>query len=125
MIRTIGIAVAILLLFLNTLDATEQTLPTYTTGTSPKLFAVIFGITINSDKSIENIRINRVIDPSSGSPDAIDLPVPQIYIESAKMHIKAQNYEPQIENGKAKEFFTYFFFDPERPEIVITEIKNY
>ena len=124
MIKTVGIAVAISLLFLNTLGATEQTLPIYTTGTSPKLFAVIFGITINSDKSVENIRINRVIDPSSGSPEAIDMPVPQIFIESAEMHIKAQNYEPKIENGKAKEFFTYFFFDPETPEIVITELKK-
>jgi hypothetical protein len=81
-----------------------------------KLYAAIFGITINEKGELISIRLDKVIDPQSGSTKAVNVAVPERYIASARDLVVAKKYEPRIKGGKPAEFFTWFFFDPERPE---------
>lgn len=83
-----------------------------------KLYAVIFGLTVNEQGQLTKLTLNRVIDPSSGSTDAVDVEVSDIYVESMRKFLSSWKLKPKMEDGKPVEFFQYFFYDPNRPEKV-------
>jgi len=86
-------------------------------------FAVIFGITIDSNGKLSNLRIAKVINASSGSQESVDIKVSKEYFENARIKIENMKYGSSLENGKPKEFFTYFYLDLERPTVVIDDVK--
>lgn len=88
-----------------------------------KLYAVIFGISIGEKGELLNVRIAKTTDVYSKSTEAVKMEIPKIYFEKAKEKIRSHGYEPSFENGKPKEFFTYFYFDPGRPELLIDDLK--
>ena len=88
---------------------------------SQKLFAVVFGITVDSNGELLNVRIADIID--TYSEEKIKMEIPKEYFENAKNKIEAEKYKPSLENGEPKEFFTYYYFDPERPTLVIDDLK--
>lgn len=88
-----------------------------------KLYAVIFGIVIGEKGELLNVRISKTINAYSKSTEAVEIEIPEKYFEKAKEKIKNHGYEPTLENGKPKEFFTYFYFDPENPELLIDDLK--
>ena len=105
------VALAILWLTLSSAPSYGQNL----TSSSGKLYAVVFGFVIGEDGALRSFRVERVFDPSSGSTDAVDVKVPDSYVSAARAQLMARGYKGTVEHGKAKEMFTYFFFDPEQP----------
>jgi hypothetical protein len=75
-----------------------------------KLYAVLFEVTLNASGKVDTLKVSKVIDPNSGSTDAVDIPVPAEYLAAAKTSLLKRTYDP-----KEKQFFTYTFYDPSRP----------
>lgn len=83
--------------------------------TTSQLYAVIFGVTVGENGELISLRVDKVIDPQSRSTEAVDIVVPESYVASARELVLARKYEPKIRDGKAVEFFTWFYFDPTHP----------
>lgn len=75
-----------------------------------KLYAVVFEVTINPSGKVTGLQVSKVIDPSSGSDNAIDLSVPAEYVVAARAFLSRRTY-----SSKDKQFFTYTFYDPMQP----------
>lgn len=88
-----------------------------------QLFAVIFGVTVDASSRIDSFRVAKVTDPRSHRTDPVDVKVPRKFVEAARKKLSAmKKYEPQFKDGKPVEFFTYVFYSPEYPDIVITDL---
>ena len=81
-----------------------------------KVFAVIFGIIVDEKGHIVSFRVDKVTDPRSGSTEAVPVAIPDSYVAAARALAIAKKYEPRLKDGKPIEFFTWFFFDPARPD---------
>ncbi len=86
-------------------------------ATSPKLYAAIFGVTISETGELISFRLDKVIDPETRSTAAVDVSVPESYFSAARELVLVKKYEPKLKDGKPVEFFTWFYFDPERPTL--------
>jgi hypothetical protein len=84
-------------------------------STPGKLYAVVFGFVVDEGGKLKSFRVSKVIDPESGSTDAVDLRVPDSYLSAARAQLMKKTLKPTVEGGKPKEMFTYFFFDPKQP----------
>jgi hypothetical protein len=77
---------------------------------STKVYAVIFQATVNSNGKIDTIEVSKVVDPSSGTTNAVDIAVPQSYVLAARAFLSKRTY-----SADPKQFFTYTFYDPSQP----------
>jgi hypothetical protein len=50
----------------------------------PKLYAVIFDVTVNSTGKVETLKVAKVIDPGTHTTDAVNVPVPESYLSAAQ-----------------------------------------
>lgn len=75
-----------------------------------KLYAVIFEVTVDAAGKVNSLKISKVIDPNTGSTDAIDLPVPEEYVTAVRKHLLKRTYDT-----KDGQFYTYIFYDPAHP----------
>ena len=75
-----------------------------------KLYAVVFQATVNSGGKIDTLKVSKVIDPSSGTTNAVDVVVPQRYVEAARTFLSGRTYP-----SDPKQFFTYTYYDPSQP----------
>lgn len=80
-----------------------------------KLYVVVFGFVVDESGKLKSFRVSKVIDPQSGSTDAVDVKVPDTYQSAARAQLMKKTLKPMIENGKLKEMFTYYFFNPKQP----------
>ena len=78
--------------------------------TAGKLYAVIFYITVNSVGVVETLKVAKVIDPSSGTTNAVDIAVLAIYLSAARALLAKQKY-----GADPRHFNTWLFFDLSRP----------
>ena len=76
----------------------------------PKLYAVIFDVTVNSTGKVETLKVAKVIDPGTHTTDAVNVPVPDSYLTAAKALLIKTNYGPD-----PSQFNTWLFYDPARP----------
>ncbi len=76
-------------------------------------YAVIFEVTRSADGNVGELKVSKVIDPTTGSTDAVDIAIPAVYIERARQKVKAS----AVSRAKLH-YFTYFLFDPRDPENV-------
>lgn len=76
----------------------------------PKLYAVIFDVTVNSAGKLETLKVAKVIDPSTHSTDAVKVGVPDSYLSAAKALLIKTNYGPDPTH-----FNSWLFYDPARP----------
>ncbi len=76
----------------------------------PKLYAVIFDVTVNSAGRVETIKVAKVIDPSTHTTNAVNVAVPDVYLSAAKALLIKTNYGPDPTH-----FNTWLFYDPARP----------
>ncbi|TPQ24247.1 hypothetical protein C2U68_20705 [Methylomonas koyamae] len=114
----------IVAIFLTGIALAEPSIsPSYVTGKAKKLYSVIFGIVVEANGSVRSVRVARVTDPISGGVAPVDASVPPVYVDAAKKYILDKGYSPKLDNGKPVEFYTYFFYDPANPQVLITEIK--
>ena len=76
----------------------------------PKLYAVVFDVTVNSAGKVESLKVAKVIDPSTHTTDAVKVSVPDSYLIAAKALLIKTNYGPDPTH-----FNTWLFYDPARP----------
>jgi hypothetical protein len=89
-----------------------------------RIYSVIFGVTAGTNSTVPKVRVAKVIDPKSGTTDPVKVDVPDAYIKAAKKKIEAKHYEPQLKDGQPVEFFTYFFYVPERSNVVVVDLDK-
>jgi hypothetical protein len=92
-----------------------------------RIYPVTFGVTATSDSTPPVIRAQQVGTPrnertKSGRPPKID--IPDAWIEAAKKKIQADPPKPKMKDGKPVEIFTYFFYVPERPNVVVSDLDK-
>ena len=80
------------------------------TPTSPHIYAVVFAATVDSNGKIDTLVVSKVIDPSSGTTDAVEVAVPKDYLAAARDLLRQRTYPTNPGH-----FFTYTFFDPTQP----------
>ena len=92
-----------------------------------QIYAVIFGVTATSNSKSPTVRLVEVGTPrnertKSGNAPKIDLP--DAWIKAAKKKIQAEPPKPKMKDGKPVEIFTYFFYVPEHPNIVVVDLDK-
>jgi hypothetical protein len=92
-----------------------------------RIYPVIFGVTAASNSTPPVIRLVVVGTPriertKSGHPPKID--IPDAWIKAAKKKIQAEPPKPQMKDGKPVEIFTYFFYVPDHPNVVVTDLDK-
>ena len=76
----------------------------------PKLYAVIFDVTVNATGKVESLKVAKVIDPSTHRTDGVSVAVPDSFLIAAKALLIKKNYGPDPTH-----FNTWLFYDPARP----------
>ncbi len=92
-----------------------------------RIYPVIFAVTARTNSTPPAVRLVEVGTPrtertKSGNPPKIDLP--EAWIKAAKKKIQAEPPKPQMKDGKPAEVFTYFFYVPEHPNVVVTDLDK-
>jgi hypothetical protein len=91
-----------------------------------RIYPVTFGVTATSN-STPLIRAIEVGTPrnertKNGHPPKIN--IPDAWIEAAKKKIQAAPPKPQMKDGKPVEIFTYFFYVPGHPNVVVSDLDK-
>jgi len=89
-----------------------------------RVYSVIFGLTVDAKSRVDAFRVSKVTDPMSGTTKAVAVAVPEAYVEAARLKAKARHYKPSVNNGEPVEFFTYYFYAPTFPSVVITDLDR-
>ena len=112
-------------IFLDTYQpGSEQTVREQLKDPEFKLYTVVFGITVDADSKLQAIKVSKITDPKTGTTDAVDIQVPQPFIDAAKKKAIAKQYKPKLQDGKPVEFFTYFYYTPKLPATVVTDLDQ-
>ena len=88
------------------------------------LYSVIFGVTVDAKSKVQTFEVSQVIEPKSGSTKSVDVKVPQSFVVAARKKAEAKHYDAKFKDGKPVEFFTYYFFTPKSPSVVITDLDK-
>ena len=86
---------------------------------SSKLYAIIFDVTVNSLGVVTDLRVAKVIDPSTHSTDPVSVAVPDSYLKAARTFLMKRKYDPNPNH-----FNTYLFYDPARPTVADIDPKS-
>ncbi|WP_250623636.1 hypothetical protein [Pinirhizobacter soli] len=81
-------------------------------GLPTKIYAVIFQATTNAAGKVQSLQVSKVIDPTTGTTDAVDVRVPAAYVDAARAMLAKKTYP----DGE-KTFYTYTFYDPMHPTV--------
>jgi hypothetical protein len=92
-----------------------------------RIYPVIFGVTATTNSKPPAVRLIEVGTPRnertrSGHAPKVDLP--DAWIKAAKKKIQAEPPKSQMKDGKPVEVFTYFFYVPEHPNVVVTDLDK-
>ncbi len=82
-----------------------------------RIYPVIFGVTVTTKSRPPAVRLVEVGTPK-GSPE---INLPDAWVKAAKKRIQAVPREPKMKDGKPVEVFTYCFYVPERPDVVVVD----
>jgi hypothetical protein len=88
------------------------------------VYSVVFGIVVGRDSVLQGFRVAKVIDAKSGSTRAVPIDVPEEYVQAARRKVETKGYQPKLKDGEPVEFFTYFFYFPDQPGTVITDVDK-
>jgi hypothetical protein len=90
-----------------------------------QIYPVIFGVTATSNSTSPTIRMVEVGTPKGHGKrvDAAKI-IPDAWIKAAKKKIQAEPPKPKMKDGKPVEVFTYFFYVPERPNVVVVDVDK-
>jgi hypothetical protein len=86
-----------------------------------RIYPVTFGVTATSNSKLPAIRVMEVGVPKGSAK--IDN-VPDAFIKAAKKKIQANPPEPKMKDGKPVEVFTYFFYVPGHPNVVVVDLDK-
>ena len=92
-----------------------------------RIYPVTFGVTATTNSKPPAVRPIEVGNPrnertKSGNSPKVDLP--DAWIKAAKKKIEAQPPKPQMKDGKPVEVFTYFFYVPGHPDVVVSDLDK-
>jgi hypothetical protein len=87
-------------------------------------YAVIFAVTVDSTSKILTFYVSKVTDPKAGTTDAVDIQVPEAFVDAARKRAATKHYEQKLKDGKPVEFFTYYLYTPSQPKTVITDLDK-
>jgi hypothetical protein len=105
----------LMFVFLAILSATSGTV----VAQPSQLYAVIFEVTLGTDGKVTDLKLARVIDPATGSLDSVNVTVPEIFVSAAREKMRLRTYPTDDLH-----FFTYFFYDPVRPNDATIDPKS-
>ena len=90
-----------------------------------RIYPVIFGVTVTTKSRPPAVRLVSVgsLKGQGKSVDAAKI-IPDAWINAAKKKIQAQPPKPKMKDGKPVEVFTYFFYVPEHPDIVVVDLDK-
>ncbi|MDQ0462574.1 hypothetical protein QO010_000322 [Caulobacter ginsengisoli] len=77
----------------------------------PRVYSVIFEVTVDEAGKVATLKVSKVIEPATGSLDAVKVDVPEVFVEAVRVELLKRTYEPS-----PKPFFTYMFYDPRFPD---------
>jgi hypothetical protein len=92
-----------------------------------RIYPVIFGVIATSNSTPPVVRLVEVGTPRNErtkNGDAPKIDLPDAWIKAAKKKIQIESPKPQMKDGKPVEVFTYFFYVPEHPNIVVTDLDK-
>lgn len=76
---------------------------------------MILAVATDAEGRLVEVKVSKVIDPDTGSTEAVNVPVPPQWLEAAKVWLAGRE-QPH----EAKTYFSYAFFDPARPGEILT-----
>jgi len=97
-----------------------------------QIYPVIFGVTATTNSTPPAVRVASIGNASKGrgkgdrvisEAEAAKI-IPEAWIKAAKKKIQADPPKPKMKDGKPVEVFTYFFYVPERPNIVVVDLDK-
>jgi hypothetical protein len=86
-----------------------------------RIYPVIFGVTATSNSKPPAIRLVE-IGTIKGAPKIDN--VPDAFIKAAKKKIQAEPPKPKMKDGKPVEIFTFFFYVPGHPNVVVVDLEK-
>lgn len=87
-----------------------------------RFYTVVFGITLDERGKITKFRVAGVTDAKSDSKALLRVKVPEQFVAAARRKADARHYKPKFANGKPAEFFTYYFYAPDYPAALISDL---
>ena len=82
----------------------------------PRFYAVVFGVQFEENGDVKRLRQIKVVDPRKGNADTNDVEVPDRFVEAVRKMLGSPRYRPKPGSAVEEEVYTYFFFDPKRPD---------
>jgi hypothetical protein len=92
-----------------------------------RIYAVVFGVTATTNSkppAVRRVQVGKISGQSGKSADAAMRDLRDAYIKAAKKKIQAEPPKPQMKDGKPVEVFTYFFYVPGHPNVVVTDLDK-
>ena len=86
-----------------------------------RIYPVVFGVTGTTKSRPPAVRLVE-IGTIKGAPKIDN--VPDTFINAAKKKIQAEPPEPKMKDGKPVEIFTYFFYVPAHPNVVVVDLDK-
>jgi hypothetical protein len=87
-----------------------------------RLYTVLLGITVDERGKITKFRVAGVTDAMSDSKTLLRVKVPERFAAAARKKAEAHHYKAMLKNGKPAEFFTYYFYTPDYPNALISDL---
>jgi hypothetical protein len=92
-----------------------------------RIYPVIFGVTATTNSKPPAVRLVEVGTPrnertKSGNSPKLDLP--DAWIKAEKNKNQAEPQKPQMKEGNPVEVFTYLFYVPDHPNVVVTVLDK-
>jgi hypothetical protein len=87
-----------------------------------RFYTVVFGITVDERGKITKFRVAGVTDAKSDSKALLRVKVPERFVAAARGKAEARHHKPKFANGKPAEFFTYYFYAPDYPTALISDL---
>ena len=92
-----------------------------------RIYPVIFGVTATTNSKPPVVRLSEMGTPRNErtkSGDAPKIDLPDAWIKAAKKKIQAEPPKPKMKDGKPVEVFTYFFYVPGHPNVVVVDLDK-
>ncbi|MFK5922873.1 MAG: hypothetical protein QM496_11895 [Verrucomicrobiota bacterium] len=87
------------------------------------IYTVVFGITVVTKGKFDSFSISKIVDPKSGTTDSVKIPISKQFVAATrKKLIEMKVYEPRLKDGKPVEFYTYVYYSPDYPKVVIMDL---
>ena len=88
-----------------------------------QIYPVIFGVTATSNSTPPAVRLLSV-GHLRGEREKGEINIPDAWTKAAKKKIQAHPPEPKMKDGKPVEVFTYFFYVPGHPNVVVVDLDK-